>query len=52
MVERTLVGLGPENHARAVQVARLPELIRGYEEIKQKGVERFRAEARALGVAD
>ena len=49
MVERTLADLSPETHARAIRVARLPDLIRGYEEIKLRGVDRFRAEARALG---
>src|SRR5262249_52760326 len=51
MVERTLVDLTPGTHGRAVRVAGLPDLIRGYEEVKLRGVERFRAEARALGVA-
>jgi indolepyruvate ferredoxin oxidoreductase len=49
MVERTLSDLEPDTHARAVRIARLPDLIRGYEDVKLRGVERFRAEARALG---
>jgi indolepyruvate ferredoxin oxidoreductase len=49
MVERTLRGLGPEGHERAVRIARLPDLVRGYEEVRLRNVERFRAEARALG---
>jgi indolepyruvate ferredoxin oxidoreductase len=52
MVERTLADLGPETHARAVRVARLPDWVRGYEGVKEQGIARFRAEARALGVAD
>ncbi|MGH7267966.1 MAG: DUF6537 domain-containing protein, partial [Candidatus Rokuibacteriota bacterium] len=50
MVEATLPGLDPATHERAVRIARLPDLIRGYEEVKLRSVERFRAEARALGV--
>ena len=49
MVERTLRDLGPEGHERAVRIARLPDLVRGYEEVRLRNVERFRAEARALG---
>jgi indolepyruvate ferredoxin oxidoreductase len=49
MVERTLRDLGPERHERAVRVARLPDLIRGYEDVKLRSVRRFREEARALG---
>ena len=49
LVEKALVGLSPETYERAVRLAALPDLIRGYEEIKLRAVERFRAEARALG---
>jgi indolepyruvate ferredoxin oxidoreductase len=48
MVEATLGDLSPESHARAVRIARLPDLVRGYESIKLAGVARFRAEARAM----
>ena len=50
MVERTLQGLGPATYERAVTAARLPDLIRGYEDIKLRNVEKFRAEVRTLGV--
>jgi indolepyruvate ferredoxin oxidoreductase len=50
LVEKALIGLSPETHERAVKVARLPDLIRGYEDIKLAGVQRFREEARALGL--
>jgi indolepyruvate ferredoxin oxidoreductase len=50
LVERALADLSSETYQRAVQVARLPDLIRGYEGIKLRNVERFREEARALGV--
>jgi indolepyruvate ferredoxin oxidoreductase len=48
MVERTLADLTPATYERAVRVARLPDLVRGYEGVKLRSVERFRREARAL----
>jgi indolepyruvate ferredoxin oxidoreductase len=49
MVERALEGLDAERHGHALRVAGLPDLVRGYEEVKLRGVERFREAARALG---
>ena len=49
LVEKALVGLSPESYERAVKVASLPDLVRGYEEIKLRNVQRFRDEVRALG---
>jgi indolepyruvate ferredoxin oxidoreductase len=49
LLDKTLVGLGPETYERAVRLASLPDLIRGYEEVKLRNVERFRREVRALG---
>ena len=49
LLDKALVGLGPETYERAVRLASLPDLIRGYEEVKLRSVERFRQEARALG---
>jgi len=49
LVDEALVGLSPETHTRAVKLASLPDLIRGYEAIKLTSVARFRAEVRALG---
>jgi indolepyruvate ferredoxin oxidoreductase len=49
LVEQALAGLGPDSHERAVRLARLPDVIRGYEGVKLRGVARFRQEARALG---
>ena len=43
--------LDPETHARVVALAQLPDIIRGYDEVKLRNVERFWAEARALGYA-
>jgi indolepyruvate ferredoxin oxidoreductase len=50
LIERTLDGLSRESYERAVQAARLPDVIRGYEDIKLRSVEKFREEVRALGV--
>ncbi len=49
MVERTLRDLSPDRHERALSIARLPDLVRGYEDVKLRNVQRFREEARALG---
>jgi indolepyruvate ferredoxin oxidoreductase len=49
LVERALAELSPETHDRAVKLANLPDVIRGYEAIKLANVERFRSEVRALG---
>jgi len=37
-VERLLAGLTPQNHATAIQIASLPEEIRGYGHIKLKSI--------------
>src|SRR5262249_18701844 len=50
MLDRVLADLSPATHERAVRVARLPDLVRGYEAVKLRNVERFRSSARALGV--
>ena len=49
LIARTLPGLALETYERAVKLANLPELIRGYETIKLHSVERFRNEVKALG---
>src|SRR3989449_180097 len=49
LVDQALVGVDAASHALAVKLANLPDLIRGYEEIKLANVRRFRAEVRALG---
>ncbi|HTY56678.1 MAG TPA: indolepyruvate ferredoxin oxidoreductase family protein [Candidatus Binataceae bacterium] len=48
MVQRMIGNLSPANYDRAVQIATLPDLIRGYEEIKLLNIERFRDQARRL----
>jgi indolepyruvate ferredoxin oxidoreductase len=48
LIQKALVGLSRESYERAVALADLPELIRGYEEVKLRSVERFREEVRKL----
>ncbi|WP_419922423.1 indolepyruvate ferredoxin oxidoreductase family protein [Candidatus Poriferisodalis sp.] len=52
MISRTLDTLARGDDAacaRAVEIAELPDMIRGYEDIKEANVERFRARAAELG---
>jgi len=48
MVGRTLSNLTPDNHATALELLELPDLIRGYEEIKLRNVVLFRKRAQAI----
>jgi indolepyruvate ferredoxin oxidoreductase len=48
LVEHALVHLDPGTHSTVAEIAGLPDLIRGYEDIKLANVERFRAEAERL----
>ncbi len=48
LVEAALAGLSPESHDRAVEIAGLPDEIRGYEDIKLASIARFRERAKAL----
>jgi indolepyruvate ferredoxin oxidoreductase len=50
LIERALSRLSHDAYERAVQAARLPDLIRGYEDVKLRSVQKFRDEVRALGV--
>jgi indolepyruvate ferredoxin oxidoreductase len=45
LIDETIAGLDASTYDRAVEIASLPELVRGYELIKLAGVARFRAEA-------
>ncbi|MFD5855669.1 indolepyruvate ferredoxin oxidoreductase family protein [Streptomyces chartreusis] len=47
-VTHLLAGLTPANHAVAVQIASLPDMIRGFEEVKLRNVEAYRARLREL----
>jgi len=48
LVEAAAAELSPETLERAREIAALPDRVRGYEEIKLAGVERFRARAAEL----
>jgi indolepyruvate ferredoxin oxidoreductase len=48
LVSEALAALSPETHDLAVELCELPDLIRGYEEIKLRGVTLFRKRASAL----
>jgi indolepyruvate ferredoxin oxidoreductase len=49
LLDKALVDLSESGYERAVKLANLPDLIRGYEDIKLRNVKRFRDEVRALG---
>jgi indolepyruvate ferredoxin oxidoreductase len=51
LVEAALARLTPATHDRAVEIAALPDEIRGYEDIKLKSIARFRERAAALASA-
>ena len=48
MIAATLAELTPDTHATAVELLELPDVIRGYEEIKLRNVVLFRKRAEAL----
>jgi indolepyruvate ferredoxin oxidoreductase len=48
LVTGALDGVGPDGHARAIELARLPESIRGYEDIKLRSIAAAQARATAL----
>jgi indolepyruvate ferredoxin oxidoreductase len=48
LVDQLLAKLREENHGAAVEIARLPDLIRGYEEIKLANVQRYRERVASL----
>ena len=48
LVGRALEHLAPDTHATVAKVAELPDLIRGYEDIKLRNVERYREQAARL----
>ena len=48
LVDRALERLSPDTLATAIEIAELPELVRGYEAIKLAGVERFRTRGSEL----
>jgi indolepyruvate ferredoxin oxidoreductase len=51
LIERVLNHLSPDTYERAVALAQLPDMIRGYEQVKLDSVRRFREAVRELGGA-
>ena len=49
LIERALASLQRDGYERAIKLAGLPDVIRGYEDVKLRSVERFREGVRALG---
>ncbi|NDJ36162.1 MAG: hypothetical protein GYB64_16015, partial [Chloroflexi bacterium] len=50
LIEQACNTLSPETYEQAVELAELPDVIRGYDEIKLNNVARFRERAAALAV--
>ena len=48
LMERSLAELRPETHATVAEIAGLPDMIRGYEHVKERNVECYRMEAERL----
>ncbi len=48
LIEEALKTLSSDTYEEAVQLAELPDMIRGYEEIKMKNVERYREKVREM----
>ncbi|RVU22852.1 indolepyruvate ferredoxin oxidoreductase family protein [Streptomyces antnestii] len=47
-VDRLLAGLDPGNHALAVEIASLPDVVRGYEQVKLRNIETYHARLQEL----
>jgi indolepyruvate ferredoxin oxidoreductase len=43
VLDELVFGLTPENHALAVEIASLPDVVRGFEDVKLRNVEAYRA---------
>ncbi len=48
LMQTELDALTPDTYGRALQLAQLPDIIRGYEDVKLANVERFREQVRAI----
>jgi indolepyruvate ferredoxin oxidoreductase len=51
LIDRLLASLSPGNHALAVELASLPDEVRGYEQVKLDNVTRYRERLVELGAA-
>jgi indolepyruvate ferredoxin oxidoreductase len=49
-IDKAVAGLTPATYATAVKLANLPDMIRGYEDIKLRNVLRYREELKTLGM--
>ncbi|MBW0115956.1 indolepyruvate ferredoxin oxidoreductase family protein [Pseudonocardia abyssalis] len=49
VVDRLVAGLTPATHAAAVDIAGLPDMVRGYEDVKLESVARYRARLAEAG---
>ena len=47
-LEEVLAGLSAQNHALAVEIARIPELIKGYGHVKERHLQTARPQWAAL----
>ena len=52
LMETELDSLTPATYERAAKLAQLPDVIRGYEDVKLAGVDRFREQVRAIRSPD
>jgi indolepyruvate ferredoxin oxidoreductase len=50
MVRRLAAELSTDNYSTAVEAAGLPDMVRGYEDVKLGNVELYRARLRDLGI--
>ncbi|MGX6513000.1 indolepyruvate ferredoxin oxidoreductase family protein [Rhodococcus sp. SJ-2] len=50
VIEQSVAALTTDSYDRAVQIAELPDMVRGYEHIKLRSVEQYRARLEELGV--
>lgn len=50
MITECLNNLGDDNYAKVARLAELPDMIRGYEDIKLRNVEKFWSEVEKLGL--
>ena len=48
LIEKAMAGLSRETYERAVKLATLPDVIRGYEDVKLASIQRFRDAVRAV----
>ena len=51
LLDRIVAGLGPARHDLAVEIASLPDLVRGYDQVRLDSVERYRGRLAELRAA-